>query len=383
MTSALVIGAGIVGCASALRLAQRGVQVTVLERGRIGEHAASTAAAGMLGAQLEAHPVASMQALCVESRARYAAFVAEVGALGGGDVELRFCGALRVAATRAELDAIERDASLQVARGYDVELLDDRGVAATEPSLTGMVGGALYRGDGIVEPRTLLAAVRAAAAQVGVRFEERCDVRAFTFDPRGRIDGVQLADDTRRADRIVLAAGSWSTRIEGVDRVLAPPTVEPVRGQMLELRDEPFLRCVVEGAGAYLSPRRDGRVLVGSTMERVGFERAVTAGAAADLLAAAVRMVPRLAGAQLTDQWCGFRAATPDGLPIFGRADDLVVATGHFRNGIVLAPISAEVVTALVLEESPPVDITPFSIERFSSSREIRREQERQHGHVS
>lgn len=368
MTRALIIGAGIVGCASALRLAQRGIDVTVIERDRVGEGAASTAAAGILGAQLEAHPVAHMQALCVESRERYAELVREVGELADCHVELSFCGSLRVAFDALELTALGDDVRLQHERNYEAQLLDAAEVAALEPSLSAVAGGALFASDGIVDPRELLRAVHRAATAAGAKFLEGREARALTFDANGEVSGIQLDDGQREADLLILAAGSWSTRIEGVERILAHPTVAPVRGQMLELScAEQPLRRVVEGPGAYMSPRADGRVLVGSTMERVGFERAVTAGAVARLTSAAIRMVPQLEHATLRGSWCGFRAATPDGLPIFGRVGKLVVATGHFRNGIVLAPITADVVTALALGDAPPIDITAFSIERFDT----------------
>jgi glycine oxidase len=369
MTRALIIGAGIVGAASAFRLAERGVQVTVLERGRIGDKAASTAAAGMLGAQIEAHPVEGMQALCVASRALYPEFVAAVSELGGIDVELRPTGALRVAYDAAWMAELEEDVAEQRRRGLEAEILDAEAVARLEPALAPTVGAARYRADGVVEPRDLLAATCAAARAKGAVFEESCEVLGLSFDPSGAIDGVELAEGPRRADVVVLAAGSWSSRIRGLDGVLPPSAVEPVRGQMIEIHcEEPPLRGIVSGPDAYLSPRLDGRLLVGSTVEHVGFRHAVTLGALGRLSSEAVRMVPALEAGELRRTWSGLRASTPDGLPIFGRRDKLVVATGHYRNGIVLAPITAEIVTALVTGATQlPFDVAPFSLERLEA----------------
>lgn len=368
MTRVVIIGAGIVGCASALRLARRGVDVVVLDRRRVGEDAASTAAAGMLGAQIEAHPVAAMQALCVASRGRYADFVAEICELSGKQVEHRVTGALRVAYDLDQLALLGEDVGVQRERGLDAELLTSAQVAQLEPALAPVAGAAFFRHDGVVEPRALLVATREAAERAGARFVEACDVRALSFDSHGVVNGVVHAEGRHAADVVVLAAGSWSTRIEGVERVgMALEHVEPVRGQMIEIVcAEPLLAHVVEGPAAYLSPRADGRLLIGSTVEHVGFERAVTLGAVAQLSTEALRMVPALETAKLGRTWCGFRAAAPDGLPILDRVGGLVVATGHFRNGVVLAPLTAEIVAAQVLSEALPCDISAFSLNRLT-----------------
>jgi glycine oxidase len=352
--------------------------VTVLERARVGEEAASTAAAGMLGAQLEAHPVERMQALCVASRQRFPDFVANITELGACDVELRITGALRIAYDLPALAALGEDVAVQRSRDLEAELITAADVQQMEPALAPVAGAALFRGDGIVEPRELLRATLAAAISAGARFEESCEARALAIDARGEVDGVVHERGRAKADVVVLAAGSWSSRIEGVDKAgLHLPLVEPVRGQMIEIAcQEQPLRHIVEGPVAYLSPRADGRVLVGSTVEHVGFERAVTLGAVARLAAEAVRMVPSLESAELRRTWCGFRAATPDGLPIFDRIGGLVVATGHYRNGVVLAPITADIVVALALGEATPCDISIFSIDRF-------KQEEVTHGHVS
>lgn len=377
MPRAVIIGAGIVGCASAWRLANSGFAVTVLERATAGTDAASTAAAGMLGAQIEAHALPGMQALCVQSREAYPAFVREVAAASGCPIEHRRTGALRVAYDEATLAAITADVAVQHERGLEARVLTTVEVAAIEPRLAPVCGAALFDGDGVVEPRELLAATRVAAARAGVTFEEGRDVRAFSFDARGEVDGVvTAAKEQVRADLVVVAAGSWSTRIDGIERLgLATTAVEPVRGQMIELSmAEPWLGRIVEGPDAYLSPRRDGRMLVGSTVEHVGFARAVTAGAIARLLGEAIRMVPDLEGAELLQTWCGFRAEASDGLPILDRRGNVILATGHYRNGIVLAPVTAAVVAALALGQAPPVDISAYSVARLSDVRVSREE---------
>lgn len=350
MPEVLIVGGGIIGCASALALATRGGVVTVLESTPFGARAASTRAAGILGAQLASHGDEAMLRLCVASRDRYPSFVATLGA----EVGYRRAGTLCVG---FELDALEAKVKLQRRAGLEAQLLDARALRELEPALSeALAGGAYFAGDGIVDPPRLLEATRVAALRAGARFRTEAPVaRVFS-------GGVELADGTSlQADEVVIAAGSWSGLLD------VAPSVEPARGQMIELRmPEPCVGRVVEGPSAYLSPRPDGRVLVGSTVERVGFEEGVTAGAVSSLLHGAIDLVPALAGAQLTNTWSGFRAVTPDELPILGRAaPGVIVATGHFRDGILLAPITADIVTALVYGEAPPVDLEPFEVARF------------------
>ncbi|HZO11949.1 MAG TPA: glycine oxidase ThiO [Polyangiaceae bacterium] len=350
MPEVLIVGGGIIGCASALALATRDAIVTVLESTTFAARAASTRAAGILGAQLASHGDAAMLRLCVASRDRYPAWVESLGA----DVGYRRSGTLLVA---FEPHALVAKVEAQRRAGLDAQWLDAHALRELEPSLSdALAGGAFFADDGIVDPPRLLEATRIAAMKAGARFRTEAPVeRVFP-------GGVQLADETcLQGDEVVIAAGSWSGLLD------VAPSIEPARGQMIELRmPEPCVGRVVEGPSAYLSPRADGRVLVGSTVERVGFEEGVTAGAVSSLLRGAIELVPALAGAQLTNTWSGFRAVTPDELPILGRAaPGIVIATGHFRDGILLAPITADIVAALIYGEPPPVDLEPFAVSRF------------------
>ena len=354
MPEVLIVGGGIIGCASALALSTRRAVVSVLESTAFAARAASTRAAGILGAQLASHGDEAMLRLCVASRDRYPSFIASLGA----DVGYRRAGTLCVG---FELDALEAKVRMQRRAGLEAQLLDARELRELEPALSeALAGGAFFAGDGIVDPPRLLEATRAAAVAAGARVRTEAPVaRVFP-------GGVQLADGTSlQSDEVVITAGSWSALIAGTS--LAATWVQPVRGQIIELRvPEPLLGRVVEGPRAYLSPRADGRVLVGSTVERVGFEEAVTAGAVNALLSGAIELLPALASAQVTATWSGFRAATPDELPILGRAaPGIVIATGHFRDGILLAPITADIVATLIYSEPPPVDLEPFAVARF------------------
>lgn len=362
-----VIGAGIVGCASALALARRGVEVTLLERARFGSEAASSAAAGILGAQLERFDDGGLWRLCLASRERYADWL---GALGAEDVGYRRCGAMRVAFDDAEREALAAQVDEQHTAGLSAALLDRDQARGVEPALSPDIrGAAFFDGDAVIDPPKLLRAALEAARRAGAVLRSGAHVERLIVSDL-RVVGVALEGGERvEVDVVVDAAGSWASLIGAVDAVgVVPDAVRPARGQMLELGSQTApLSCVLEGPDAYLSPRRDGRVLVGSTVEEAGFERAVTAAAVERLLAGAIRLVPSLADAHLRDSWCGFRARTRDGLPVLDRpAPGFVIASGHFRNGIVLAPLTAAIVEALVLDEAPPVDVSPYGVARLA-----------------
>lgn len=371
----VVVGAGLVGCASALALARRGAEVVVLERGAFGELAASRAAAGILGAQLERHASAAMLELCVASRDRYPSWIAEIEAASGMSVDFRRCGAMRVAFADAERDEIAAEVEQQKTAGHEAELLDRVAARRLEPALSDAVcAAAWFPRDGVLDPPKLLEALRVSARRVGVVF--RCGVTVSGLEQRAeRVVGARIEDERGEgafvpADQVVVAAGSWSSLIADLQRMgIAADLVLPARGQMVELVTvtSPIER-VVDAPGAYLSPRSDGRVLVGSTVELVGHQRAVTAAGAKALLDGALAAVPSLAEARLAGHWCGFRALTPDQLPILSRGprEGLLLASGHFRNGVVLAPLTAEVVADLATGVEPSVDLAPFTIERFT-----------------
>jgi glycine oxidase len=361
---ALIVGGGIVGCGAALRLAQRGVDVIVLERGSFGDGAASRAAAGILGAQLEAHPNDAMRQLCLASRRQYGDWIAELEDASDIDTGYRRCGAIQIAFGPDELRAIDAAIEAQEASGLRVERLDAAQALELEPELNReLAAAAWFEDDGVVDPPAMLRAARVAAERAGAVFREAAHVVRLIRDAdvtRGVvIDGGAKLE----ADVVVLAAGSWSSLVQNTG--LGDEQVRPVRGQIIELTvEQPWQRAVIDGPGAYLSPRRDGRILVGATVEEVGFLPGVTAEGMQGLLTAALRIVPRLAKAKVSGSWSGFRAATPNRLPLFygSGASGLVVATGHFRNGILLAPLSAQIVASLVFDEAPPVDLSPFGL---------------------
>jgi glycine oxidase len=350
------------GCASALALAKAGARVLVLERSVPGAEA-SSAAAGILGAQTEAREPDAFFELARMSRARYGPWAEELRTTTGIDVGYRPCGVIRVAFDDDASKKLALDVAWQSDAGLALSHLDAAGIARLEPSVSALASfGVHFPEDGRVDPPLLLKALHFAAAAAGARFQSGTYVRAVDVS-EGIARGVVLDDGTRiAAEHVVLAAGSWSTLVAGVP--LGAGVVRPARGQIVELlTPEPILRGVVFGPACYLVPRDDGRVLVGSTLEFVGYRREVTARAVRDLLNGAIEVVPGLADASLGRTWSNFRPYTESGRPLLGSTEirGLVLATGHFRNGILLAPITAEIVRALVQGEPPPMDLSAFA----------------------
>jgi len=359
----VIIGGGAIGCAAALALARRGVQVRLIERAHLGAEA-SSAAAGILGAYAEAHDAGPLTQLCLRSLALYAAWSAGLVEETGIDVGYRPSGSMRVSFAKGPLDE-QAHATFGVF-GDDERALDAAAAHALEPQLAPDIAGALlFAKDCRIDPPALVSALAAAMERAGVVVMTG-GVARITIE-NGRATGVTLeSGDAVRAGTVVLTAGAWSL-LEGSG--ITPLELWPIRGQMAELRTAGHvLGHVVFGPAAYLSPRDDGRLIVGSTQERAGYRKAVTVRGLRGLLDGAVALVPGLADAEIARTWSGLRPATPDGGPLLGAGATrgLVIATGHFRNGILLAPITGEVVTALVLGNAPPVDLGPFGVQRFA-----------------
>jgi glycine oxidase len=369
----VVIGAGVQGSSVALRLAQAGRRVAVLERAVPGAEA-SSAAGGILSPGVEAVEPGPFYALCRASLARYPEFVRDVEALSGMSVAYRALGTLEVALDDDHAKILAARADRILAQRLPVEVLDDAEVRRLEPALSPEARGALlFADEASVDPRALARAVYVAAARAGATFLTGQVQRILTEG--GRAVGVEHASGRIEADAVVLAAGSWSLLVEG--HGLPAGAVRPVRGQIAVVDTRPPLlsRVVFSGHG-YVVPRPDGRILCGSTMEEVGFEKAVTAGGLRHVLDVAIGIAPALERAPVVETWSNFRPASPDGEPILGpgTVPGLLYATGHTRNGILLAPITADAIAAAVLGRPTPIDLTPFSPGRLTEILGKRRE---------
>ena len=338
--------------------------MVVLERAVPGAEA-SSAAGGILSPGVEAVEPGPFYALCRASLERYPAFAQEVEALSGVPVGYRTLGTLEVALDETHAKVLAARAEKILGHGLPVEVLDETALHRLEPAISPEARGALFFPDeASLDPRLLARSVYIAATRAGATFVTG-QVRRIAIEG-GRAVGVDHESGRIDAAQVVLAAGSWSMLVEG--NGLPPGSVRPVRGQIALLDTRPPLlsRVVFSGHG-YVVPRPDGRVLCGSTMEEVGFEKAVTAGGLRHVLDVGIGIAPALAGAPVVETWSNFRPASPDGEPILGPGTvaGLLYATGHTRNGILLTPITAEAISAAVLGSAPPVDLRPFSPARL------------------
>ena len=362
-----VVGAGVIGSSIALRLAQGGAAVMLLDQAEPGAEA-SSAAAGMIAPQLEESAEGPFFELLIKSRAMYPEFVAEVERLSGLCVDYVRCGALRVALDDSEAASMEAVASRQRAAGLRAELLSAAQALELEPLLSPRIRAAVHLPDEHhVENRRLVRALVIAAARTGVIFRAK---RVQRIALRGSVAvGVETSDELIEAEAVVVAAGAWSSLLRGSG--LKPDAVKPMRGQIVQLDSgAALLRKSIVGEAGYLVQRSDGRLLLGSTYELVGFAKRNTAAATAKILEAAIELCPEIAELPITACWAGLRPYTDDHWPILGPGpiSGVFLATGHLRNGILLAPITARLIAQVVLQGSPSVDLEPFRYERNRSA---------------
>jgi glycine oxidase len=376
--SVAIIGAGVVGLGIAWRLAARGVEVCVFDKGAAGA-GATHAAAGMLAACAEAEPgEEALVALGRDSQARWPAFADELKQASGIDVELRREGTLVIALTADDQARLHHHLEFQRKLDLPLQWISAAETRRREPHLAGKLAGAVFSPqDHQVDNRKLALALRGPAPAAGAVINEHQPVAAISSQGR-RVDGVVLADGRRRAaDVVVLAAGAWSRAIAGTIADLAPqalPPVRPIKGQMLALRMDaaaPLITHVIWGPGIYMVPRLDGRLIIGATVEEKGFDATLTAGGLLTLLEAAWRAVPAIEELPIDEMWVGHRPGSRDDAPILGPAalDGLIYATGHHRNGILLAPVTADTIARLVLDGTLDPAIRPFGIERFTPAK--------------
>lgn len=371
-TEVAVVGGGAIGCACALRLAQDGRRVVVVERGEPGGEA-TWAAGGILGAQMEAGGTGPLLSLSLRSRGLHAELARELREGTGIDVGYRPCGVLELAFDEADEESLAARRRWQVAAGLAAERVDAafcRAQGASPHALSGL----LLAGDGRVDNRLLGRALRLAAEQAGARFIQAS--AREVLHRGGAVVGVALAEASGgearlESEQVVIAAGAWSNLLEGTS--LRSGVVRPVRGQVIALSLPPPSEMVLGSPQGYAIPRGADRVLVGATREEVGFDKSTTEEGVGQMRRVAERLSPALGRAPLVDRWAGLRPGSADDLPLLGPAAagprGLIFATGHFRNGILLAPATAEIVRALVAGRPAPVDLAPFRPDRFAPAR--------------
>jgi len=362
-----IVGGGVIGCAIAWHLARAGARVTVVERGVVGAEA-SSAAAGMLAPLAEGITPGPFLDLLLASLARYPTLADTLREETGIDIELCTEGLLRLALTEEQAATYQAALAWQQACGLPVRWLAADALRALAPAVTPVaVGAVLSTAEHHVNAAQLTTALAAAATRRGVTILEQTPARGL-LRVGARVVGVQLADRALAAGHVVLAAGAWAGELGGW--LGLPLPVRPVRGQMVALRPAaPLFAQTLYGPHGYLVPKRDGTVYVGATVEEAGFDCRVTAAGIAQLLELATRLAPALADATFVRAWAGLRPGSPDQRPILGPVPGLEgvsLAVGHFRNGILLAPITGELLAQHVLGQPTALPLDPFSLARFA-----------------
>ena len=370
----VVVGGGVIGLTVARALAQRGVRdVCLIERASLGAEA-SFAAGGMLAPQTEANGRDDFFELACQSRDLYPNFAAALREETGIDVELDTTGTLYLALTEEDLKEIHKRYEWQIQAGLVVEKLTTSAARELEPCIAESVLGALrFPHDIQVENRRLLNALVNSVDKLGVRIYTDANADSLTTE-RGRITGVQTSRGFMSCRTVVIAAGTWSSAIQHSHtpsgEAVRTPKIEPVRGQMICFDAKPQLtRHVIFSPRGYLVPRQDGRLLAGSTSENAGFTKQVTAGGISSILAHALEISTTISHLPIVDTWSGLRPRAADGLPVLGPCDEidgLFYATGHYRNGILLAPVTGELIAEAVVAGHVSSLLAAFSPNRFN-----------------
>jgi glycine oxidase len=366
-----IAGAGLIGAAIALELARAGMRVGLFDRQALGQEA-SWAGAGILSPAPESAAMIPLVPLGKASLASYAKFVAEVEELSGQRVGFRPHGTLETFSSRHAIEELSTVVALHHGLGLRAEPITAEDARKLEPALSEKIEAAVVRPDeASVDNRALTVAVLEAARRSGVEIftgMEATKILWLAHAKYANCHGLVFGDETVNAKYTVIAAGAYSANIE---KVAPYAPVRPAKGQMAALRaDAVATQRVLWSENIYLVPRDDGRILAGATVEYVEFEKTPTAGALAKLLAAAIELVPALANARIEEHWAGLRPDTPDHLPILGptELDGLLIATGHFRSGILLAPITAQLIREWITMGRTTVDCERFSPLRFASA---------------
>jgi glycine oxidase len=372
----LVIGGGIIGLVTAWRAAQRGFATAVVDPEPGG--GAAQVAAGMLAAVTELHyGEQTLLALNLASARRYPDFAAELTEETGHDLGYRRCGTLAVALDADDRAHLRDLHALQQQSGLESQWLSGRECRRLEPMLApGVRGGLRVDGDHQIDPRRLAGALAAACERAGVVFHRAWAERLTVVGDRAT--GVVTDDGTPLdAGQVVLAGGSLSGRLAGVPEDVLPP-VRPVKGQVVRLtmpqRHGPFLsrtvRAVVRGSHVYLVPRESGELVVGATSEELGWDTTVTAGGVYELLRDAHELVPGITELPLTETRAGLRPGSPDNAPLLGPTglEGLLLATGHYRNGVLLTPVTGDALAHVLATGELPEEARPFTPKRFSTA---------------
>lgn len=367
---AAIIGGGVIGCAIAWRLAEAGMRVAAIERGKVGGEA-SRAAGGMLAPLAEADSADDFFHLAVRSRAMYADFGRELKTASGIDIEYRTEGTLFLSLTEEDDKELDRRWRWQHEAGLNVKRLNADCARKLEPAITPRLRWALkFPDDHQVNNRRLVSAMHSAALSAGVEFQTNTKVRKLLIESsagRRQVTGVVTANGNVAASTVIIAAGSWSSLL--TESTLPSLKIEPVRGQMVavEMTATPVNHVIYSRRG-YIVPRFGGQLIAGSTSEKVGFDKRVTAGGVASIIERASEILPDFGQLAITETWSGLRPHAAGDLPVLGadpNVEGLIYATGHYRNGILLTPVTALIISELILKGESSINLSPFRVDRF------------------
>jgi len=366
-TNVAIIGGGVIGLSIARALRRRRItDITIVERGEFGREA-SWAAGGILAPQVEADSANEFFRLACASRGMYRQLAADLEKESGIEVELDTTGTLYVGFSDADEAEFRRRFDWQRDEGLNVEWLDGDTARQLEPCLSHRVRCALrFPDDYQVDNRKLVQALRRANENAGVRLISNCEVNRLQIENH-QVIGIETSQGAIKANTVVVAAGAWTSKLTEI-------AIEPVRGQMLCFEPKPGLaRHVIYSSRGYLIPRHNGRLLAGSTTEYVGFDKTVTAAAVAKIKEMAFEIAPSIESLPLIDSWAGFRPQAKDGLPVLGSSSDidgLIYATGHYRNGILLAPVTGQLIAEVIAGKPESTMLRSFSPDRFQRNRD-------------
>lgn len=367
----LIIGGGVIGLSLARELRKKGVgKVTVVERGELGREA-SFAAAGMLAPQAETDCEDEFFRFCSESNDLYPEFAAELLDETGIDIELDRSGTLYLAFTETDSADIRKRYDWQKGAGMAVEHLTAEDTRKAEPFVSPDVRASLYfPNDGQVENRKLMQALRLYASRRGIVIIEGTEVTELLTDRRA-VTGVSTAKGTLSAGTVVLATGAWTSLIK-LGPGAVPVKIKPIKGQMITFQTAKRLfQRVIYSPRGYLVPRADGRVLAGATVEDAGFDKETTGGGIDFLRETAVQISPSLDSLEISEKWAGLRPFAADGLPVLGEIagyENLLAATAHYRNGILLAPLTAKILAEKITGDGSSGYLEFFRPDRFRAS---------------
>lgn len=363
----IIIGGGVNGGSIAFHLAKRGMNVLVLEKDRVVSKA-SSAAAGMLGAQVELNGEGPLVELARLSRSRFRDVATELYNLSGVDIEFVDKGMMRLAMTEGEKADYKNVIHTHNKQNEPAEWLSSEDVAVREPAISRNILGAMYlEKDGQVAAPKLAVGFLKSAISLGTVIKEDVEVNSFYFSD-GRVIGVATNDGDYMCDNIVVTGGAWSEQLLATTGLSLP--LYPVKGECFSVKTKaPLLTSTVFTEGCYLVPKRGGRTLVGATVVPHTFDSRVTFSGLSSLMEKAKRIVPAIEQSEWERAWSGIRPQTADGLPYLGEHPEykgLFIATGHYRNGILLSPITGEVIADLIEGRAPAVNLSAFRIDRIN-----------------